>query len=97
MVVPPPPKGGISAADPGLSYRQEQNREFRKWYREHHHPSLLFTDPKSKFYWPGYSYSKWRKKYPGLEASYRVEEDRAFKRFIDTGDYPRYPYRFIYT
>lgn len=97
MIVPPPPKGGISAPTPGLSYRQQQSREFRQWYREHHHPSVMFTSSKSPFYWPGYNYSKWRKKYPAEEHLYRTEEDRAFRRFVDTGEFPGYPKRFVYT
>lgn len=97
MVVPPAPKGGISAPTPGLAYRQQQNRDFRKWYRARYHPTSLHTDPNSKFFWPGFSYTKWRKKNPGGEAVYRMEEDRAFRRFVDQGSYPGYPHRFIYT
>lgn len=97
MVVPPAPKGGISAPDYGLSYRQEQNREFRKWYRAHHHPFGIYTDPSSKFYNPGLPYTYWRKKFPREEREYKMDEDRAFRRFVDTGEYPGYPKRFIYT
>lgn len=97
MVVPPPPKGGISAPDPGLAYRQQQNRDFRKWYHDHYHPSLFFTSRKSKFYSPGFNYTYWRSKFPDEEIRYREEENRAFKRFIDTGSYPGYPHQFIYT
>lgn len=97
MVVPPAPKGGISAPTPGLASRQQQNREFRKWFHDTHHPASLHTNPQSKFYWPGFNYTKWKKKYPGEERAYKMEEDRAFRRFVDQGFYPGYPLRFIYT